>query len=328
MQELFKKVKESSVYEILKEQSAIIILSTTLLGSLLSLSSKLCQYMYLLGRFRTLEIPKYFINITDFSFGDIFSNFATMLCFAVAVAIMIAMIMHFSVACWKCRVRNKYLRRIKEYVKSIIDLSLTIIGGIFFIIIINTVLLILLYELDIITLIIAMLVFSIFEFLLARKIIKDYETKCKNIRKSEKEKQSNENELEFKMTDDEFAEYNSEKNTFNKKHNISSWITLLTLPILLISIFGIYQYQLGKDSANNSMISYQIFDVEEGENKDKCKVVLDKCKEGYIVADAYILGEGKSVILEIDQYHQQIISIVNLEYENKYFNKIYLENTK
>lgn len=328
MQELLKKVKESSVYEILKEQSAIIILSTTLLGSLLSLSSKLYQYMYLLGRFRTLEIPKYFINITDFSFGDIFSNFATILCFAAAVAIMIAIIMYFRVALWKSRVRNKYLRRTKEYVKSVIDLSITIIGGIFFVVTINTVLIILLYELDIISFIIVLSVFIISEFLLAQRIIKDQEIKRKSISKSENEKQRIENELEFKMADDEFAEYNSEKDTYNKKHSISNWITLLTLPFLLISILGIYQYQLGKDSANNSMISYQIFDVEKGENRDKCKVVLDKCKEGYIVADAYISGEGESVILEIDQHNQQVISIVNLKYENKHFSKIYLENTK
>ncbi len=328
MKHILKKVRKSEVYEIMEEQSAMIIFVATLFGSLLSLCGKIYNYMYSLGRFHELLIPQYLIDEANFSFGDIFSVLATIFCFGIAVITMIAVHMLVSAVRWKYKIRYKYSKKLMKYIKNLLELFVVSIICLIPIIVFNLFLSVILFGINIISFIIAVPTFAFFEFFVARTILKEKEAQSKDKDKFEKENKKLENELISKMTDEEINEYNYNKDRNNKKLKISGVLLLMMVPVLLISILGISQYSSGKNSATDETKCYQVFNIaeSEGENESKCQVILAECKDGYIVADAYFSGEGKDSALKINCYKQKVITLMDVEYENKYFAQICLED--
>ena len=83
---------------------------------------------------------------------------------------------------------------------------------------------------------------------------------------------------------------------------------------------GISNFIAGKNSTDNTKLTYQIVTFEKGEY-----VVLDKSEDNYILAK--ILNSENDVLI-IDTSEQRLVSVNEIKYRLKKFNKVILEEPK
>lgn len=322
MKEFLKKIKSSEPYEILKEQSAMIIFVATLLGSFLTLITKINTYLYDLGRFTKYNIPVDLISSEAFSFYDIVKIFGSILCYISGIltiyCIRIMLKSELSVA----KLNYKLYGVKREYIKNLIC---SLIRCLF--------LSIILLSVDGLTILISLpasktgiligsVLIIIFQWIYSGQLVKKTNKKIekRTVKDDKKEESATLVKKVEKFTDDEALELANESIRANKAMNY----LLIVLPIVIIfffaSIMGISNFIAGKNSTDNTKLTYQIVTFEKGEY-----VVLDKSEDNYILAK--ILNSENDVLI-IDTSEQRLVSVNEIKYRLKKFNKVILEEPK
>lgn len=322
MKEFLKKVKCSTAYEILKEQSAMIIFVATLLGSFVTLSTKINTYLYNLGRFTKLNIPIDLINTESFSFYDIVTIFAAILCYAGGILTVFCIFMVFktglSVAKIKYEIYGGKLERTKNTINTFITCVVMIVA---------------LFFIDSLTILIsspksttvafvcgAFLI--IFQCIYGCWFVKKVDNKIKGSTiKDDKEDKATSDKKENELTDEEVLNLTNRFIVAKKTMNYLSVILPVAVFIFFVSIFGVSNFISGQKSADNTKTAFQILVLDENEY-----VVLDKSGDSYILAKT-ISNENKDILI-IDTSEQKIISIEEIDYKLKMFNQVILEDPK
>lgn len=296
MNEFFKKIKASEAYEILKDQSAIIIFLCTLLGSFFLFLEKVFQYLFVLGRFGELNIPQDFNKGLSFSFYDIVLLLVSVLCFLGGFLIVVSFILIKRSAL----TQNKKLDIFAFGLLSVIHLIIFVI--------LNISLVAIIYG-DKTNGIIAFFLYASNEIVFAKNFIdKFYKIGSVGTAKEVLEK-------------DKATEKEEQK---SKKVKQSVLPLVVALSLFFLVLLGTSNYFAGKQSATDIEVDYQIIDVEDQMNL----VVLEINGDNYIVAKC----EGKNIknkdVLIIYTNEQNVINIENCNYTLQKYDEIRLEDFK
>ena len=323
MKEFFNRVKESEVYGMLKDQSAMIIFVATVLGSFMTLTTKINTYLYDLGRFTKYNIPIDLISTEAFSFYDIVKTFASILCYVGGILTIYCIRMMFksglTVAKLKYELYGGKWERVKNSIRT---LSICMILGV------------VLLSVDSLTILIsspasktvafaggAFLV--IFQWIYSGKLVKETNKKIEKstVKDVKKEERVSLVKKAEEFTEEEVLKLANESIRVDKTMNY----LLVVLPIVLIlffaSIMGISNFTSGQNSTDNANSAYQIATLEEREY-----VVLDRTGDNYILARRQESEEHN--ILVIDTSEQRLVSVNGMKYKLEKFDKVILEGSK
>ncbi len=328
MKDFFKKMKESDVYEIIKDQSAMIIFIATLIGSIAILSVRINGYFYNLGRFQELNIPVELIALESFSFYDIIKTFAFILCYVGGTSMFLCMRMMSKTGLSIAKIEYELYRSKWNCVKSI--------GGILIhaLIMLAAVLLI-----NVMAIVISgfplrgaafveLAILVLFQWWCSKPLIKIIDKKLENSNDNS-EKQKTKKRLTIKE-----AIQNNPNLPLEKVQNMENRVISLnkTFPYMLIaapiaviifleSVSGISNYYSGKRSVDDTESAFQIVTMEDSDY-----VVLAKIEDCYILARK--LEMGNKGVLYIDTTDQMIVSIEGTHYKLEMFDKVVLEDPK
>ena len=316
--DILRKIKESYLYEIIKEQSGIIIFAATILGSFLVLVTQISEYFYYLGRFNEYNIPMSFLETEKPSIYHIATVFAYIMCYIGGMATLISARMTCKTGLRVAKLQCDLDDNKKLYWKRIIsNISVAFCLGAC-VIVINALIIILSTPKSISTIIILGLFLLVYQWFFSGQIIKEFEKK--NIEKEDDIYFEKEEKMIEKLN--ELPEEKLKERTEQIILNSKSYIFLSKiLPLVFIVIFSSFycfgNYSSGKNSATSNEKPYQILTIHKEEY-----AVLGKMDDNYILAKS-IVDDGNTLRVQINE--QLLIPIENEKYILRVYRKVVLE---
>lgn len=319
MKEKLKNFKQSEAYEVLKDQSAMIIFIATLIGSVVTLITKINTYLYDLGRFKAYDIPIELINTESFSFYDVVKIFVSISCYVGGILAAYCMLMMaksgitLMIINYKLGNNKRLFNIIGRIIFLILSLSIIILS-------VDTLMICILVPRSKKMVIIAIILLVSLQFMYGISLTRETDKKIKSetVKDSEIKENCILNKKMKKLTEDEIIKLDNEANKVEKSIKYPAFVVPVVLIFFFSSAMGISNYYSGKASARDTEETYQIVVLNESEY-----VVLDKSGEKYILAKR-IPNEEKGVLV-INTNEQKIVSINEFEYMVKKFDKVILE---
>lgn len=318
--EFLKKIKKSDVYEMIKDQSGLIIFVLTLIGSFLALSTQISDYFYSLGKFFAYNIPIHFIEIESFSVFHIVKVFACILCYVGGTAIFIYTRMSCKTRLSIAKMHLEFDENKKKYRKNIaFNLFATIIMSVC-ILIVNSLLVIMANPKTFYTIILLLLILMAYQWFYSGMIIKDVKNKISEEKSHFDE--SNEDNKKYidkicNLSSEEYMEHSKQVEYNYKTIRFTMFLLPFVFVIIYLALSCAGNYISGMSSATNEDNVYQIISLS-----DKDYVVLEKVNDDYILSEAVISEENK--ILNIKTNYQLIVPIEDHSYKLEYFDKVVL----
>ncbi len=315
--DILRKIKESYIYEIFKDQSGIIIFAATVFGSFLVLATQISEYFYHLGRFSEYNIPIIFIETERPSIYHIVTVFAYVMCFVGGMTTLICARMTCRTGLRVAELQHDLDNNKKQYWKrKSTNIVVALLLGAC-VIVINALIIILATPKSIPTMVILSLFLFLYQWFYSGLIIKSIE------------KNSIEDDIDIedekKMIEklDELPEEELKERTEQIKLNSKSFMFLFKiLPLVIIVVFLSFyclgNYNSGKKSATSIENPYQILTVD-----NEKYVVLSKMNDNYILAKSMVNDEN---VLKIRRNEQIVVPIENEKYEVQIYEKVVLED--